>query len=137
MTFTDAELTASTNRAFPVPQRVTMDSDGEVLMKEYTKMMTDMILLCATLALSLFFWVISLTISTYYGESASFFFPLTSGKRVFFFFLMPDKMMEVSRFKSICDISGKKELISFLKSFTPFSLVMNTFSAHLLDLGSF
>lgn len=49
-----------------------MDSDSEVLMKEYTKMMTDMILLCATLALSLFFWVISLTISTYYGESVSF-----------------------------------------------------------------
>lgn len=30
-------------------------------------MMTDMIVLCATLALSLFFWVLSLSISTYYG----------------------------------------------------------------------
>uniref|UniRef100_A0AAV2IT41 Transmembrane protein 19 n=1 Tax=Knipowitschia caucasica TaxID=637954 RepID=A0AAV2IT41_KNICA len=30
-------------------------------------MMTDMIVLCATLALSLFFWVLSLTISSYYG----------------------------------------------------------------------
>lgn len=44
-----------------------MDSEKDVLMKEYIKMMTDMIVLCATLALSLFFWVISLTISTYYG----------------------------------------------------------------------
>lgn len=44
-----------------------MDSDSEVQMKEYFKMMTDMIVLCATLALSLFFWVLSLTISTYYG----------------------------------------------------------------------
>ncbi|XP_049891900.1 transmembrane protein 19 [Epinephelus moara] len=46
---------------------VNMDSDNDVLMKESIKMMTDMIVLCATLALSLFFWVISLTISTYYG----------------------------------------------------------------------
>ncbi|XP_029019679.1 transmembrane protein 19 [Betta splendens] len=44
-----------------------MDSDTDVLMKESVKMMTDMIVLCATLALSLFFWVLSLTISTYYG----------------------------------------------------------------------
>lgn len=34
-------------------------------------MMTDMIVLCATLALSLFFWILSLTISTYYGELLS------------------------------------------------------------------
>lgn len=45
-----------------------MDSENDVLMKESIKMMTDMIVLCATLALSLFFWVLSLTISTYYGE---------------------------------------------------------------------
>lgn len=44
-----------------------MEPDQDVLMKEYVKMMTDMIVLCATLALSLFFWIISLTISTYYG----------------------------------------------------------------------
>lgn len=44
-----------------------MDSEDDVLMKEYIKMMTDMIVLCATLALSLFFWVLSLTISTYSG----------------------------------------------------------------------
>lgn len=31
-------------------------------------MMTDMIVLCATLALSLFFWMVSLTISAYSGE---------------------------------------------------------------------
>lgn len=52
----------------PVLQLVSMDSENDGLMKEYTKMMTDMIVLCATLALSLFFWVLSLTISTYYGE---------------------------------------------------------------------
>lgn len=46
---------------------VSMNTDKDVLMKEYIKMMTDMIVLCATLALSLFFWVLSLTISTYYG----------------------------------------------------------------------
>uniref|UniRef100_A0A3Q3VYL0 Transmembrane protein 19 n=1 Tax=Mola mola TaxID=94237 RepID=A0A3Q3VYL0_MOLML len=51
----------------PVLQLTSMDSEGDILMKEYTKMMTDMIVLCVTLALSLFFWVISLTISTYYG----------------------------------------------------------------------
>lgn len=44
-----------------------MASEHDVLMKEYMKMMTDMIVLCATLALSLFFWIISLTVSTYYG----------------------------------------------------------------------
>ncbi|XP_035003305.1 transmembrane protein 19 [Hippoglossus stenolepis] len=44
-----------------------MTSENDVLMKEYIKMMTDMIVLCATLALSLFFWFTSLTISTYYG----------------------------------------------------------------------
>ncbi|XP_060927747.1 transmembrane protein 19 [Limanda limanda] len=44
-----------------------MNSESDVLMKEYIKMMTDMIVLCATLALSLFFWLTSLTISSYYG----------------------------------------------------------------------
>ncbi|KAG7225552.1 hypothetical protein INR49_004958 [Caranx melampygus] len=44
-----------------------MSSEKEILTKEYVKMMTDMIVLCATLALSLFFWVLSLSISTYYG----------------------------------------------------------------------
>ncbi|KAJ0057060.1 hypothetical protein NL108_000904 [Boleophthalmus pectinirostris] len=44
-----------------------METDKELLLKEYIKMMTDMIVLCSTLALSLFFWVLSLTISTYYG----------------------------------------------------------------------
>ncbi|XP_069030686.1 transmembrane protein 19 isoform X2 [Embiotoca jacksoni] len=44
-----------------------MDSESSVLMKEYVKMMTDMIVLCATLALSLFFWVVSLTINSFYG----------------------------------------------------------------------
>lgn len=44
-----------------------MASEHDVLMKEYVTMMTDMIVLCATLALSLFFWIISLTVSTYYG----------------------------------------------------------------------
>lgn len=50
------------------PQLVSMDSKNGVLMKEYVKMMTDMIVLCATLALSLFFWILSLTISAYSGE---------------------------------------------------------------------
>ncbi|XP_040029176.2 transmembrane protein 19 isoform X1 [Gasterosteus aculeatus] len=44
-----------------------MNSESDVLMKEYIKMMTDMIVLCATLALSLSFWMISITISSYYG----------------------------------------------------------------------
>ncbi|XP_031715099.1 transmembrane protein 19 [Anarrhichthys ocellatus] len=44
-----------------------MNSESDVLMKEYIKMMIDMILLCATLALSLSFWVISITISSYFG----------------------------------------------------------------------
>ncbi|XP_076025560.1 transmembrane protein 19 [Genypterus blacodes] len=44
-----------------------MDSEDEILMKEYMKMMMDMIVLCATLALSLFFWVVSLAISSFYG----------------------------------------------------------------------
>ncbi|KAM8909414.1 transmembrane protein 19 isoform 1-T2 [Spinachia spinachia] len=44
-----------------------MDSESDVLMKEYIKMMTDMIVLCATLAVSLSFWMISITISSYYG----------------------------------------------------------------------
>ncbi|XP_068611232.1 transmembrane protein 19 isoform X2 [Brachionichthys hirsutus] len=35
---------------------------------DYVNMMADILLLCATLALSLFFWVVSLSISSYYGE---------------------------------------------------------------------
>ncbi|XP_029604104.1 transmembrane protein 19 [Salmo trutta] len=41
--------------------------EDEIPMKEYLKMMTDMIVLCATMAISLFFWIISITASTYYG----------------------------------------------------------------------
>lgn len=44
-----------------------MDKDKDLLLKEYVKMMTDMIILCATLALSLFFWLLSLTISSVNG----------------------------------------------------------------------
>ncbi|XP_029969424.1 transmembrane protein 19 [Salarias fasciatus] len=44
-----------------------MDSDLDVLMKDSVKMMTDMIVLCATLALSLFFWVVSLVMSSLSG----------------------------------------------------------------------
>lgn len=51
-----------------VLQLISMESESEVLMKEYSKMMTDMIVLCATLALSLFFWIVSVTISAYSGE---------------------------------------------------------------------
>lgn len=45
-----------------------MDKDQDILVKEYIKMMTDMIVLCATLALSLSFWILSLSISAYYGS---------------------------------------------------------------------
>ncbi|MEQ2190462.1 hypothetical protein XENOCAPTIV_020627 [Xenoophorus captivus] len=45
-----------------------MDSEDDILSKEYFKMMTDMIVLCATLALSLFFWIISLTMSAISGN---------------------------------------------------------------------
>ncbi|XP_006633584.1 transmembrane protein 19 [Lepisosteus oculatus] len=41
--------------------------EDDILMKEYFKMMTDMIVLCMTLAISLSFWIISMTASTYYG----------------------------------------------------------------------
>lgn len=51
-----------------VLQLTSMGSESEVLMKEYSKMMTDMIVLCATLALSLFFWIVSVTLSAYSGE---------------------------------------------------------------------
>ncbi|XP_068443126.1 transmembrane protein 19 [Clinocottus analis] len=44
-----------------------MTSEGDVLVKEYIKMMTDMIVLCSTLALSLSFWLISVTISGFSG----------------------------------------------------------------------
>lgn len=46
-----------------------MRFEDEIPMKEYLKMMTDMIVLCATLAISLFFWIISITASTYYGKT--------------------------------------------------------------------
>ncbi|XP_077956884.1 transmembrane protein 19 isoform X2 [Gasterosteus aculeatus] len=49
-----------------------MNSESDVLMKEYIKMMTDMIVLCATLALSLSFWMISITISSYYALLVGF-----------------------------------------------------------------
>ncbi|KAL7827777.1 hypothetical protein AOLI_G00309290 [Acnodon oligacanthus] len=44
-----------------------MRFEDEILAKEYVNMMTDMIILCFTLAVSLSFWVISITTSTYYG----------------------------------------------------------------------
>ncbi|XP_036433074.1 transmembrane protein 19 isoform X2 [Colossoma macropomum] len=44
-----------------------MRFEDEILVKEYVNMMTDMIVLCFTLAISLSFWVISITTSTYYG----------------------------------------------------------------------
>ncbi|XP_007241724.2 transmembrane protein 19 [Astyanax mexicanus] len=44
-----------------------MHFEDELLVKEYVNMMTDMIVLCFTLAISLSFWVISITASTYYG----------------------------------------------------------------------
>lgn len=37
-------------------------------LKDTFKMMSDMILLCTTLALSLFFWMLSLTLSVYSGQ---------------------------------------------------------------------
>ncbi|XP_039891782.1 transmembrane protein 19 isoform X2 [Simochromis diagramma] len=46
---------------------LSMDSENDILMKESINMMIDMIVLCATLALSLFFWIVSLTMSTFYG----------------------------------------------------------------------
>ncbi|XP_034019157.1 transmembrane protein 19 [Thalassophryne amazonica] len=41
--------------------------DSDLMIKEYVKMLTDMIVLCVTLALSLFFWILSLTVSSYSG----------------------------------------------------------------------
>lgn len=46
---------------------VSMDPESDVLMKESIKMMTDLIVLCVTLALSLFFWVLSLALNSFYG----------------------------------------------------------------------
>ena len=43
--------------------------EDDLLIKEYFNMMTDMIVLCGTLALSLSFWIISIVGSTYYGEA--------------------------------------------------------------------
>ncbi|XP_016517891.1 transmembrane protein 19 isoform X2 [Poecilia formosa] len=47
---------------------IIMDSENNVLSKEYFKMMTDMIVLCITLALSLSFWIVSLTMSAVSGN---------------------------------------------------------------------
>lgn len=44
-----------------------MYPESDVLMKESIKMMTDLIVLCVTLALSLFFWVLSLALNSFYG----------------------------------------------------------------------
>lgn len=44
-----------------------MDSDLDLLMKESFRMMTDMLVLCFTLALSLFFWLLSLVLSSVSG----------------------------------------------------------------------
>ncbi|XP_062384239.1 transmembrane protein 19 [Sardina pilchardus] len=42
-------------------------NEYELAITEYSKMMMDMILLCFTLALSLMFWLISLTVNSYSG----------------------------------------------------------------------
>ncbi|KAI4883000.1 hypothetical protein NFI96_015802 [Prochilodus magdalenae] len=44
-----------------------MHFEDEISVKEYVNMMTDMIVLCFTLAISLSFWVISIAAGTYYG----------------------------------------------------------------------
>lgn len=44
-----------------------MDRESDALVKESIKMMTDLIVLCVTLALSLFFWVLSLALNSFYG----------------------------------------------------------------------
>ncbi|XP_051544735.1 transmembrane protein 19 [Myxocyprinus asiaticus] len=44
-----------------------MHFEDEGYMKDYIQMMAYMILLCLTLAISLSFWVLSITASTYYG----------------------------------------------------------------------
>lgn len=44
-----------------------MYPESDALMKESIKMMTDLIVLCVTLALSLFFWVLSLALNSFYG----------------------------------------------------------------------
>lgn len=43
---------------------------GDQLLKKGVKMMTDIIVLCFTLAISLSFWIISVAISAYSGELA-------------------------------------------------------------------
>lgn len=58
----------------PTPQHhlsppASMEFEEKMSMKEYIQMMMDMIVLCATLALSLFFWITSLVISSYYGNT--------------------------------------------------------------------
>ncbi|XP_041936307.1 transmembrane protein 19 [Alosa sapidissima] len=42
-------------------------NEDELLIKEYSKMLTDMILLCFTLGLSLMFWIISIITNSYSG----------------------------------------------------------------------
>ncbi|XP_063068393.1 transmembrane protein 19 [Engraulis encrasicolus] len=45
-----------------------MQNEVDLSIKEYSKMMTDLLILCFTLALSLVFWIISLFASTYSGS---------------------------------------------------------------------
>ncbi|KAL2087484.1 hypothetical protein ACEWY4_016312 [Coilia grayii] len=45
-----------------------MQNEVELSIKEYSKMMTDLMILCFTLALSFMFWVISMTASAYSGS---------------------------------------------------------------------
>jgi len=47
-----------------------MQFEDGIFIKDYIKMMAYMIVLCSTLAISLSFWVLSITASTYYGESS-------------------------------------------------------------------
>lgn len=88
-----------------------MDSESEVLMKEYSKMMTDMIVLCATLALSLFFWIVSVTISAYSGEP---WFAIHLSLLCFFFFCAP--CWSCSDYRSLWWISG---FLRFQSIFVP------------------
>ncbi|XP_064198451.1 transmembrane protein 19-like isoform X2 [Anguilla rostrata] len=60
---TRAQVCTAEKRSLPSR----MQYEEHVVMKHYFKMMTDMIVLCATLAISLSFWIISMTASTYYG----------------------------------------------------------------------
>ncbi|XP_028810850.1 transmembrane protein 19 [Denticeps clupeoides] len=99
--------------------------EGDILMKEYVTMMTDMIVLCFTLALSLAFWIISMAASAYSGTLQP-----VSPWRWLFSILVPLTITSRSLKRRSLDLSGAlgAMLVGFVLTMANMSFLASLFA---------